>query len=197
MTSTPSSITLRPADERDVGIATSLMKAAYAIWEPIGFSTVGLTEELVWTFLAKDGYMVEDIEGRPVGVVCINYSQPRISGEEMFVSRAHREDKTVFLDSSARETILSSKCAYFYSLAISPERSRRGLGRRCLELVEKEVLNRNCQCLLLETGEKTGWLVSWYERVGFRHIGKQVRNGQPVVFMLKHLRTGSVKSPGT
>ena len=178
---------LRKANSSDVATAANLMRAAYVMWEPIGFSVSSLTEIVVGSFFAQDGYVATDSQGKAIGVFSINFKQPRINGQEMHVARAHREDKTILLNPSITESLSGKRCAYLYSLAVEPAFSRVGIGRKCLEFAQDEALRHQCDGLLLETGERGAWLVDWYRRSGFQLIGNFTRNSQPLVFMLKDL----------
>jgi ribosomal protein S18 acetylase RimI-like enzyme len=157
------------------------------MWEPIGFDTAGLTEAVVRSFLLKDGYVAEKEHNRIVGVVCINFARPQISGDALRVPRAHRIDTTVLLEPSRTKYFSANTFAYFYSLAVAPEYVNMGVGLKILRFVESEAVEHGCSGILLETGRRTGWLIEWYESAGFRLIGNFVRGAEPIVFMLKEL----------
>jgi ribosomal protein S18 acetylase RimI-like enzyme len=183
-----SSIVFRRAVDGDVVAAAALMRAAFKMWEPIGYKTSSLTESMVRRFFLQDGYVAEDGKKRMVGVVCINYGTPALTGKEMRVARAHRTDTTVLLEPAKADYFAANRFAYLYSLAVDPACARKGIGRQFVRFVEKEARRRRCRGILLETGQKTGWLIEWYQGAGFRLIGESMRDGEPVVFMFKDLR---------
>jgi ribosomal protein S18 acetylase RimI-like enzyme len=178
-------VTFRKAVDKDVTAAAALMRSAFKMWEPIGYNAAGLTEAVVRSFFVRDGYVAQDEDNKLAGCVCINFTKPQISGKEMRVSRAHRIDTTELMDPTQADFFSESTFAYFYSLAIDPACSKRGLGRTSLQFVEDQAMQRRCGGILLETGKRTGWLVDWYERSGFRLIGEFIRDSEPLVFMLK------------
>lgn len=179
--------TFRRAIDSDVEDVAKLMRAAFSMWESVGFDPSGLSEAAVRTFLLKDGYVAEDANEGITAAICINFSRPRTSGNDMHVARAHRTDTTILLEPSKTEYFSTNTFAYIYSLAVAPEHARMGIGRESLRFAEKEALKHGCCGLLLETGKRTGWLVEWYEREGFKLIGNSVRASEPIVFMLKEL----------
>lgn len=182
-----STIAFRKAVDGDVEAVAACMRAAFKMWEPIGYDLSALNAETVRSFLLKDGYVAEDERQRIIGSVSINFTRPRVDGREMHVSRAHRTDTTALLEPSQSEFLSRNTFAYFYSLAVDPECAKMGLGKKCLGFVEDEAARHGCRGILLETGKRTGWLVEWYERSGFKLIGTFVRGSVPVVFMLKEL----------
>ncbi len=179
----------RKAEVGDVGPTTELMKSAFKLWEPIGFDTSALTEATVASFLVRDGYALEDSRKRIVGSVCINFGKPKLAGLEMTMNRAHRTDATTLSNPSLIPYLAKGTFGYFYSLAVDPNYGKSGLGQSILNFFESESRRRKCIGVLLETAQKTGWLVEWYERSGFQLIGHNIRNGDPLVFMLKKLDT--------
>ena len=181
---TAAGLSFRSAQEKDVEPAARLMRAANKMWEPIGFDTSLLTEKAVAGFFLRDGYVAEQ-EGGIAGVACINMVEPEIAGDEMKVARAHRVDSTVLSDPSARSFLSQGVFAYLYSLAVDPDFSKRGFGEEILKFIETKARDHGCRGLLLETAERSGWLVQWYERSGFRIVGHSSRNSVPLIFMLK------------
>lgn len=182
-----SGLSFRRAQEMDLEPAARIMRAAFKMWEPIGFDPSLLTEEAVARFLLRDGWVAEH-EGRIAGAACLNIVEPEIAGDEMKVARAHRIDSTVLLDPADKSFLAEGSFAYFYSLAVDPDFSKRGFGEQILTFIEAQARGRGCRGLLLETAERSGWLVRWYERSGFRVVGRQARNPEPLIFMLKRLR---------
>jgi ribosomal protein S18 acetylase RimI-like enzyme len=181
-------IVFRKAVDGDIAAAAALMRAAFKMWKAVGFKSSGLTEKMVRSFLVKDGYVAETEDQKIVASVCINIVKPQVSRDQMRVLRAHRTDTTVLAEPSLAEYFATSTFAYFYSLAVDPGFGKIGIGQKCLEFIESEAVKHRCSGILLETGKRTGWLVEWYERSGFRVIGNFTRQGEPVIFMLKKLK---------
>ena len=64
-----------------------------------------------------------------------------------------------------------------YWIVVDPAAQRRGLGRRLLEYVERDVVNREGRMLLIETSSQETYsdTVRFYERNGY-HLEARIRN---------------------
>jgi ribosomal protein S18 acetylase RimI-like enzyme len=64
-----------------------------------------------------------------------------------------------------------------YWIVVDPAAQRRGLGRRLLEYVERDVVNREGRMLLIETSSQETYsaTIRFYERNGY-HLEARIRN---------------------
>jgi ribosomal protein S18 acetylase RimI-like enzyme len=61
--------------------------------------------------------------------------------------------------------------ARLYSIAVSPETGRSGVGRALMQAVEKEAIDRDCILLRLEVRADNHGAISLYEKLGYRQFG--------------------------
>ena len=100
----------------------------------------------------------------------------RISRGQCFVAaEGARLVGTIVVEPTDRE----SPCEYFategvasaHRLAVAPVNQDRGLGVRLLECAEAWARDRGLRELAIDTAEPAHRLRSFYERLGYRHVG--------------------------
>lgn len=62
---------------------------------------------------------------------------------------------------------------YIHQISISPEHSRKGIGKRLLEFVEQWASSRSFNAIDLTTFDEVPWNRPYYERLGFRVLSKE------------------------
>ena len=67
----------------------------------------------------------------------------------------------------------NSKVARLYSIAVAPEKARRGFGVALLAAAEKTARARDCRVLRLEVHEGNAVAVSRYRRAGYAMFGRR------------------------
>lgn len=186
-------VTVRAATETDLEETTRVINAAFATWAKegvdVGFRATQ-SVELVRSFLLEDGRVATTCEGKIIATFCVREVVPEVEGQKVSVCRAHKVDRSVLLPQEMRgEEFSRMKLLYPYNLAVLPEWAKKGLGRALLKLIETMAVESKCDGVLLETGINNRWLVDWYERCGFRTIGRFPfpENEAKSIFMLKSL----------
>lgn len=183
-------LTIRETQEGDLSRVTSIINAAYKIWNSIGFDKANETPDSIRPFALKDGHVVCDVEGKIIAAFNIRPIQPSYENGILSVKRAHKTDRSLLDESviTAAE-LLSLKLIYFYGLCVDPEYAQLGLGKTLFEVREKFVRDNGFRAILFETGRDAKWLVEWYQRLGFTIIGNSNESicPLPLIMMLKKL----------
>ena len=184
---------MRAATEADLEETTGVINAAFATWAKEGVDPgfrATQSVELVRSFLLEDGCVAATCEGKIIATFCVRDVVPEADGQKVSVCRAHQVDRSVLLPRGVRvEEFSRMKLLYPYNLAVLPEWAKKGLGRALLNLIETMAVETKCDGVLLETGINKRWLVDWYERYGFRTIGRFPfpENEAKSILMLKTL----------
>lgn len=63
--------------------------------------------------------------------------------------------------------------ASFAQFGVEPALQAQGLGRQLIDFVERQALASGARELALDTAEPATHLVTWYGRLGYRHVGHQ------------------------
>lgn len=183
-------LNIRETLEDDLPRVTSIINAAYKIWNSIGFDKATETPGSIKPFALKDGHIVCDVEGKIIAAFNMRPIQPSYENGILSVKRAHKTDRSLLDESviTAAE-LLSLKLIYFYGLCVDPEYAQSGLGQVLFEVREKFARDNGFQAILFETGRDAKWLVEWYQRLGFIIIGKSNESicPLPLIMMLKKL----------
>lgn len=85
-----------------------------------------------------------------------------------------------------------------YSLAVRAEHRGRGLGERLMHFVEEEARRAGTGRVVLEADANLPRLVSWYEGLGYRVVGRRedyYAPGRPAVRMEKRLDGNGPEQP--
>lgn len=83
----------------------------------------------------------------------------------------------------------SNPYPFIWWFAVDPEHKRKGIGSKLLKYVEEHVLRDQVKApaVYLATAERHPWLVSIYERRGYRVFDEKIHEGDKIVFLRKIL----------
>ncbi|ALC80553.1 GCN5 family acetyltransferase [Bacillus gobiensis] len=78
---------------------------------------------------------------------------------------------------------------FIWWFAVDPEYKQKGIGSKLLNFVEENVLRDQVKApaVYLATAERHPWLVSIYERRGYRIFDEKIYEGDKIVFLRKIL----------
>lgn len=183
-------LTIRETQENDLPRVTSIINAAYKMWNSIGFDKANQTPEMIRPFALKDGHVVCDSENKIIAAFNICPVQPIYENGILSVNRTHKIDRTV-LDEKiiSAEKLLGKKLAYSYGLCVDSEYAKLGLGEKLVKVGESFLYSNHFQGILFETGRDAKWLVEWYQRLGFIIIGNSndAISPLPLIMMFKKI----------
>ena len=83
------------------------------------------------------------------------------------------------------ELILEPDCTLIYSVAVLPEHQKQGVGRRLLELAERETARTGRASIRLYTNALMEDNLRLYERLGYAETGREPYLGSTLVHMAK------------
>jgi N-acetylglutamate synthase-like GNAT family acetyltransferase len=152
------SIRIRPASPADAGAIASLLRAAFAEFEPLytpqGFRATTPTSEEILPRFAEGPIWVAEQEGSIVGTV---------------------------------SAVLKDEGLYLRSMAVYPQTRGRGVAALLLETVEQLARDETCPRLFLSTTPFLARAIHLYERAGFRRTDDEPHDlfGTPLVTMAK------------
>jgi ribosomal protein S18 acetylase RimI-like enzyme len=74
-----------------------------------------------------------------------------------------------------------------YSVAISPEVQKRGLGRRLLAWAEQQARQAGYALIRLYTNERMQENIAWYQRLGYQETHREPLQGSRLVHLARRL----------
>ncbi len=175
--------------KEDLLFLTNMINAAFAMWCHLGRGLQ--SPETIESYLSNDGFIIHNADtGISCATVCLKEADPKIEGDQICIKRAQRLDEaTLFEPAKITRDFKGKKFVYFYCLSVDPSLARSGLGKAILEHCFHIIQSAGYDGMMLETGKETGWLVKWYERLGFQTIGEGILPNTNVrtVMMVKRL----------
>ncbi|PKG23309.1 GNAT family N-acetyltransferase [Niallia nealsonii] len=83
----------------------------------------------------------------------------------------------------------SNPYPFIWWFAVDPEYKRQGIGSKLLQYVEEKVLREQVKApaVYLATAERHPWLVSIYEKRGYKIFDEKFNEGDKIVFLQKIL----------
>jgi ribosomal-protein-alanine N-acetyltransferase len=127
--------------------------------------------------------------------------EPLRAADSTALARIHREDFTPPWDADDFETMLGQDIMFGYkavetgkarsgaagfvlargiageaeiiTIAVARSHRRRGLGRRLMEAVLRDLHSTRTEALFLDVDEKNAAAIALYRRLGFREVGKR------------------------
>lgn len=100
---------------------------------------------------AKEVFAVED-DGELVATFTIGFEAPEPYPPSSWADKAHR-------------------AIYLNKLAVTPGLQRRGLGRWCMEEIERLAAARGCQAVRFDALTRNVSLLGFYDHLGYRRCG--------------------------
>ena len=79
----------------------------------------------------------------------------------------------VHLDSTRKELADGTGRAYIFGFRVKPAYRGFGLGERMLDIIERDLLNRNYRWVTLNVGRQNQDARRFYERLGYRVVAKE------------------------
>ncbi len=70
------------------------------------------------------------------------------------------------------QTRITGRAMYVEKLAVKPEESGKGIGSRCLSLIEKEAKENGCEKVWMEVYAKSRHAIRFYTRHGYSQTGE-------------------------
>ncbi len=80
---------------------------------------------------------------------------------------------------------------YLISMAVAPDRQRKGIGRACLTEAIRIARRRNADSLVLDAYDAPGGAGGFYRKCGFRETGRGAFRKVPLVYFELLLSPGS------
>jgi GNAT superfamily N-acetyltransferase len=71
---------------------------------------------------------------------------------------------------------------YLTDMAVRPDYQSRGIGRRCVEEIERIARQWPSDAVRLDAYDAEAGAGGFYARCGFRHVGNAVYRGNPLVY---------------
>lgn len=100
----------------------------------------------------------------------------RIRGGQCFVAARGRKLVGTIV---VRPTYEKNECEYFtrpqvaaaHQFAVDPDLQGKGIGRKLLDHAEEWAAQRGFKELAIDTAEEVTYLIGFYSRLGYRHVG--------------------------
>jgi ribosomal protein S18 acetylase RimI-like enzyme len=113
--------------------------------------------------------------------------------------RMIREDEVWLLEQGGEpmgvlELVVEPDCLLIYSVAIRPERQKRGHGRRLLDWAEREARRMGLRRVRLYTNTLMVENIALYRRLGYRETGREPYLGSTILHMSKEIEAIDVEA---
>jgi len=85
--------------------------------------------------------------------------------------------------------MLEPEAVLIYSIAVSPQHQKRGLGGHLLAWAEQQARQEGYPLIRLYTNERMEENIAWYRRLGYQETKRELYLGSTLVHMAKRLST--------
>jgi GNAT superfamily N-acetyltransferase len=113
---------------------------------------------------------------------------------QLWVAWCRGEAVATFRLSARKPFAIDASCfahaerpVYLTDMAVAPDAQGRGIGRRCLDQAARAVLGWPGDALRLDAYDAPAGAGAFYERCGFREVGRASYRGVPLVYYERRL----------
>lgn len=158
-------IALRPARAKDAGAVAELLNAAADMLTEqygVGFWSRHSTDRGVkWLMRIGKVYVVRE-RGSLIATLTLTPRKPWAINIDYFTK--------------------VPKAMYVLSMAVSPDRQNRGIGRQCVDQAIALCRKVPAQALRLDAFDSTAGAGGFYEKCGFRNVGHVTYRSVPLIY---------------